>query len=459
MTASGTSSAPDHLTTAIPLSLQQEFFCTLDKGDVTGAFGARHVVGSAWRLHGPLDVETLRHALGDVVERHEMLRTSISRDAGDRHQRVHPATPVRLHVRDLSGTARADRDTRAEEFFNEIESSRYPVRELPHLRAAVGRFDDEDAVLVLVVHHVAADGWSMRVVIRDLALRYAARRGHRVPEPPPVRQYQEYVAWQREVTAGDALEPARAFWREKLRGAQMVTLPADRMPSGDAPAVYANHRSLIGEDVTAAALKLARALRSSPFMVFVSAYNLLLRRLTGIEDMVVGTFSSGRAEESFHGTVGPFLNFLPLRTDLAGCRTFREVVERTRATCLQAYVHDIPFPLIEEEAPGLMEPAAAPGRELIAFEVLQFPPGLEGAPVGDLRYTELRRRVLSETEACDIPDGALWALDVLPSGGTAGSLKFNAGLFDAGTMGELVDQYARVLRSAVTDPDAPVTRI
>ncbi|MGI5328663.1 condensation domain-containing protein [Actinomadura nitritigenes] len=442
----------DELLTGIPLSLQQQFFCALDRGDVRGAFGSRHVASSAWRLRGRLDVRALREALDDVVERHEILRTSIARDAPVPYQTVHPSGPVRLTVRDLPRGPADDLGLRAERWFNGIEVLDHPVAELPHLRAALGRFGADDAVLVLTVHHVAADGWSMRLIMRDLLNRYAHRCGHAVPALPEARQYREYAALPPEEAAGGRLAAARAHWRSRLRGAEMTTVGTDRPPAGQAP-VYGNHRFLLDETVTGRALAVARSSRCTPFMIFMAAYALLLRELTGRDDVVAGTFSSGRSLECFRDTVGPFLNLLPLRIDLSGCASFRDVAARTRAACLDAYTHDIPFELIEEEAPGLMDAVQAPGRELIAFEVLQFPP----APAaGGLAVEEIRRRVLSQEVSCDIPDGGLWALDVLPSGETACSLKLDANAFDAATGEAMARAFERILRSAVTAPEDPL---
>ncbi|GAA3000295.1 condensation domain-containing protein [Actinokineospora diospyrosa] len=437
--------------TRAPLSLQQDFLCTLDKGDVTGALGAKHIVLSAWRVRGPLEVDTLRAALLDLVRRHEMLRTSIVR--GDEpFQVVHPAEPVRLLVEDLSATAQDERDARAERFYSEVETADYPVRELPHLRAALGRFADDDWVLALVVHHIAADGWSMRVLIRDLATRYAARRGHPVEDLPPVRQYREFVAEQPGTLTGPEVERAAAYWRDKLAGAEITTVATDRPVNEDIPAIYADHRSLIDADTTAATLRLAKATHSSPFMLFLGAFTVLLTGKSTSRDVVVGTFSSGRGIGPHQDTIGAFLNFLPLRVDLTGARTFRDVLERTRSTCLQAYVHDIPFPLIDQQAPDLIVPSA--DRDIIAFEVLQFPDGIDGTPVGDLTYSELRDRRVPQPVSCDIPDGALWALDVLPGVGTVSSLKFNTHLFDADTMWSLVHDYTQLLTRCISTPDA-----
>ncbi|MBM7774551.1 hypothetical protein JOD54_004755 [Actinokineospora baliensis] len=439
--------------TRTPLSLQQDFLCTLDKGDVTGALGAKHIVLSAWRVRGPVDVDTLRAALLDLVERHEMLRTEIVR--GDEpFQVVHPAGPPRLVVEDLSGVGESDRDARAELFYSEVETADYPVRELPHLRAALGRFAADDWVLALVVHHIAADGWSMRVLIRDLANRYAARRGHPVEDLPPVRQYREFVAEQPATLTGPEVDRAADYWRDKLAGAEITTVATDRPLREDVPAIYADHRSLISAETTAATLRLAKATHCSPFMLYLGVFSVLLATKSHSRDVVVGTFSSGRGIGPYQDTIGAFLNFLPLRTDLTGAGTFRDVLERVRSTCLQAYVHDIPFPLIDQQAPDLIVPSA--DRDIIAFEVLQFPDGIDGTPIGDLTYLELRDRRVPRPVSCDIPDGALWALDVLPGVGTVSSLKFNTHLYDPDTMWTLVQDYVNTLTRCVSSPDTPL---
>ncbi|HEY3956668.1 MAG TPA: condensation domain-containing protein [Streptosporangiaceae bacterium] len=438
----------------LPLSLQQAFLGSMDRGDDEGSFGAKHIIGHAWRLTGRLDEDALRAALRDVVARHEMLRTAISRGEGAQGQRVHPPGPVRLMVRDLPAGGPADRDREAERFFNEIEAGVYPVRELPHLRAVLGRFDDQDGVLVLVVHHVACDAWSMQVIVRDLATRYAVHRGHAMAALPAVRQYGEFAAWQLARAAAPEMAAECAYWRQKLAGARLTNVPTDRPRRPDVPPAYATHRFDIDAELTAATLRCARALRSSPFMVVTAAYMVLLSQLTGVTDVVVPTFSAGRGEEQFHDTVGAFLNFLPLRADFTGCRTFREVAERVRQTCVEAYTHDIPFPVLVEEAPELMSPMADQSRDIVAFEVFQTPSSMTGEVIGEVGYAEIRKRLLSQPVSSDIPDGALWALDVLPDGVIIGSLKFNTVVFDPGTAWYMIDEFRSVLRRCVTSPEA-----
>ncbi|HET9140754.1 condensation domain-containing protein [Actinophytocola sp.] len=441
--------------TSQTLSLQQEFINALDKGDEMGPFGPAYVLASAWRLRGPLDPAVLSGALDDVVARHEILRTPVARGTSVALPPDPAPGPVSLTVHDLSGTPEADRDRRGEELLNELEGGRYPVTELPFLRATLAVFAPDDAVLVLLVHHIVADGWSMGVLMHDVASLYAVRSGHDVPALPPARQYHEFAAAQRESLADPAVLKAAKYWREHLAGAEMTLIPADR-PFAGKVAAYAAHRFLLDAELTAATARLAKAHRASPFMVFLSAYNLLLRELAGTDDIVAASFSAGRGLGDFHHAVGPFLNFVPLRTKLADCRTFADVLDRTRTTCLGAFSNELPFPLIAMEAPALLASAAEPERDLPAFELLQFPQEASSETVGGLAVTELRRRLLSQEVSCGIPDGIVWALDVLPSGETVSSLKFDSNLFDADTVWGWARAYERILRAAVADPNSPL---
>src|SRR5207248_3533092 len=193
-----------------------------------------------------------QEALFDVVKRHSILHTSLIRGDDPYYETTAPV-PIKLTVSELSGDDPQTREQRAEELIVEVEAGDYPVRELPHLRAFVGRFDADDAVLVLTNHHVASDAWSMRLIIGDIAACYAARKRGETPALPPVPQYPEYAAWQASVPA-ESMRHARAYWRRKLSGATMLGIPSDRPANPEVPDAYATHRFLLGEDVAAAAL-------------------------------------------------------------------------------------------------------------------------------------------------------------------------------------------------------------
>jgi hypothetical protein len=461
MTVSATSRTSAGATERFPLSANQEFLCAFDSGDHQGAFGPRHLVASGWRLQGALDLASLQLALDDVVVRHEGLRTSIVRDQGDHHARVNPASPVTLTITDLQSAAdEAARDRRAHEFLNEVEATgRCSTTEMPLFQAELGRFDDHDAVLVLITHHTVSDGWSMQLLIRDLATFYAARRGLSAPELPEMRQYGDYAVWQEQQLASAAADRARDFWRGKLAGGQFLSLPTDRVRSPDVTAVYSVYRYLIDAEVTTAVVAFAKSMRSSPFMVLYSAFNLFLHRRTGINDIVAPIITSGRTEPEFNETVGPFFNFIPVRTDVSDCTTFRDLVHNSRAACLETLSYELPFGHIAAQAEAdLMAPFLLPDGVVSAFEVFQFSVAMEGELIGDVRYTDMRRRLISHANTTDIPDGVLWALDMNPAGDIVGAVRFNRHAFDESSIVGMVDEYRELLRTSLAFPDSPLNR-
>ncbi|GAT67114.1 hypothetical protein HS048_22070 [Planomonospora sp. ID91781] len=443
----------------IPLSFHQEFLCAFDTGTTEGPFGPRYHVVGAWRLRGELDLGALEAALRDVVDRHEALRTVIVRDRGRPYQSVLAPCPPELSVRDLRGCAPEERERRAEELLNEVESETNDAGELPLIRAVVGRFDDTDAVLVLNAHHTAADAWSIDVILRDLLACHAARARGAAPDLPPVPQYRDHARHERENAAGPAAAAARAYWRERLRDASITALRTDRPRSAGAPKATSWHRFAVDAEVASATVSLAGELKSSPFMVLFAAYQVFLRGLTGTDDLVVPTFTPGRGNARFHETVGSFINFLPLRTDLSGCETVRDVVRRTRQTCLGAYSHDIPFVQILEEAPALMAPVASDDLQVSAFQAISSPYLAADERAGGLRYSKLWRRTLSQEVGSDVPDGILWTLHIGPSNDMVGSLGFNGNRFDADTMSGMLADFLRLLRRAVTAPDTALRRL
>jgi hypothetical protein len=445
----------DTQTSRIPFSANQEFTFMFDEGDSDGQFGPRNHLVHGWRVHGRIDVEVLRAALDDLVERHEMLRTSIVLGDDERYQKVLPPGPVELTVRDLPAGPAA-REERAEELLIGIESRTLDIEVLPHLRAVFARFTADDGVLVLQVHHSIADGWSMRLLMRDLMTLYTARKAG-LPIPDRPRQYREYVLAQREALDHADSGEARKYWRDRLRDAEVFALRTDRPESTTAPKLTSIHRHLITAEVVAAIRDLARKTRTTPFMVCLSALEIAFSRMSGRTDVVVPTFTPGRDDGRFDETVGTFFNFLPLRTDIAGCRTFREVLARTRRTCVESYAYDIPFVQIFEEAPDLMNPAGDENSALCVFQFFPFPYALDGERIGDVRLSEIRRRLVSQPVGCDVPDGILWTLNLHPDGDIIGHLQFRRNRFDDATATRLEQEFTRILTDGVTAPDAPLT--
>ncbi|OKJ97277.1 condensation domain-containing protein [Streptomyces sp. CB02400] len=452
----------------IPLSYNQQFLRAFDKGETDGAFGHRHTLVCGWRVTGAVDTDALQRALDDVVERHEVLRTAVVGDDEGGHQVVHPPAPVALEVTDLPDADDTPRDVRAEEFLNDLDAAPYPVRELPHLRAFLGRFDTTDAVLVLATHHTSTDAWSLQVLMRDLVAAYRARAAGATADLGEVAQYREFARYQQENADSSRIDQARAYWRERLAGAEITGITSDRPAQADLPSAYGVHRFVFDTELSKKVVEFARAERCTPFMVLAAAYSVLLRRRTGTTDVVFPTFSSGRYEERFADSVGPFFNFVPIRIDTGDCTTLADVLDRSRAACVGAYRNEIPFARIAEDSPALLAPFADGFLAVVAFEVLQSAFPLDGEDGGDgkdgkgtegPRFTEIRRRTLSQQVSSAIPDGGLWAMDVLPGGELAGSLKFDHNRFDERTARELVEQFRHLLTVLSGAPQTPLAKL
>src|SRR5512146_1890449 len=307
-----------------PLSLQLDFLRLMGDGGESGPFGPRYTIVHGWRIFGRIDTGALTASLADVVVRHEALRTKIVLDEGG-YQLICPPAAVALSLTELGAVSPADRDTAAENFINQVEEGVPVGDEVPRLRAALGRFDRDDAVLVLSAHHSVVDGWSMQVLMRDLTACYAARAAGREPALPPVRQYRDYAAWQLGRLAGG-----------EVAGAQIVPLPTDR-PRPDAAHTTGWYRFLLAERFRTGILHAAKRHRSSPFIVLMAAFMSVIRDRTGETDLVIPTMLTGRDPGWTEDVIGTFYNFVPVRADLSGCRAFGDIVARVRASCVAAY--------------------------------------------------------------------------------------------------------------------------
>jgi hypothetical protein len=441
------------------LSLNQKFLCSLDHGETAGALSQWYAITSGLRLRGNLDVGALSAALDDVVARHEILHTILRKDDDGWYQHLYPPGPVSLEVRGVGSADLADSaDRAAYDLLDDVEAEPFSHREVPLLRAVLGRLGADDHVLALTTHHIASDAWSMQVIITDLAACYAARTAGRVPGLPGACQYREFAAWQR-ATEKSWTGAARGHWRDRLLGARLHALPADRaLPEGAADP-YSVHRFVIGRELTQAAARVARSTRSSLFVVLLAAYNVLASQLTGESDLAVPIFTAGRNERHFASVVGPLYNFLPIRTDLGGCDSFADVIARTRASCLQAYANDIPFLLIQAQADDLMGSCGDDRLAVSAFEMFP-PPALAGIErAGDVRYSELRSGRRSRPVGASTPKGILWALDHLRSGELAALIRFSRDRFDEGAMAKIAAQYCHVLSASVAEPAAQLVRL
>jgi amino acid adenylation domain-containing protein len=426
----------------LPLSFAQERLWFLHRLEPESAV---YNVPTALRLSGALDAAALERALGEVVRRHETLRTTFAEDDGRPVQVIHPFAGFTLPVDDLAGLgadgARAAARRRAAD-----EAAR-PFdlgADLP-FRAALLRLGDDEHVLLLTFHHVASDGWSTGVLARELAALYAAyREGRASPLPDLPVQYADDAAWQRAHLRGEALERPLAWWRERLAGAPaLLELPTDR----PRPAVR-THQGALEPVALPAALAdrlraLARAEGATPFMVILAAFQALLGRQAGTDDVVVGSPVAGRTRGEVEGLIGFFVNTLVLRTGLGGDPSFRALLGRVRQATLGAYDHQsLPFEKLVEELRPERSLAHAP-----LFQVTFALDQGEGAwqELADVRVEELPPAV--ELVKFDLSLALAWR-----EGGLGGYLAYSTELFGPATVRRLLARLERVLEQVSADP-------
>jgi amino acid adenylation domain-containing protein len=414
-----------------PLSFAQEPLWFLDQLVPGNPF---FNMPSAYRLAGPLDVEALRRAFDEIVERHDVLRTTFPAPGGRPFQRVAPPAPVPLEVEDVGSEEEAQR-LAAEEAALPFDLERGPV-----LRARLLRLGSEDHVLLVTVHHIVADGWSTGVLLRELTALYA---GGTLPALPV--QYADYARWQRQWLEGEVLEAHLRFWQAHLAGAPpALELPADR-PRPDLPSYRGGmERFDIPAGVSARLRVLGRSLGATLQMTLLAAYKVLLARWTGSGDIVVGVTAAGRGRAELEDLVGLFVNTLALRTDLAGDPPFDVVVRCVRQTVLDAFAHqEAPFDKVVERIKPPRDLRRNPVVQ-VAFEFQDHTP--VPAVLGAVALTDVGGYTGAElggvvTARLDVE---LFVVEAA-HGSLGGTLVYATDLFDPGTMARFAEEYRRLL--------------
>ena len=307
----------------------------------------------ALRLRGALDVGALGESLSEIVRRHDALRTSFPVREGLPVQVISPTRQVPLPEIDLRSLP--DGEAREREASREaaLEASRpFDLAKGPVLRAKLLRLAEEECVLIVTMHHIVSDGWSVDVLMRELAALYDAfRQGQPSPLLELPIQYADYAVWQKKWLRGDVLDSQLAYWKKKLEGIPaLLELPTDRPRSMALSGRGATLSATLPSEILQGLSTLAVREGATLFMALLAAFQALLVRYTGQEDVPVGFPIAGRTQVETEGLIGFFVNTLILRGDLSGDPTFRQLLARTRDTALEAYAHqDLPFEKLVEE--------------------------------------------------------------------------------------------------------------
>ncbi len=431
----------------LPASFAQERLWFLDQ--LAPGSPAYNIAGGV-RLTGDLNVAVLAAGLARIVDRHEVLRTTFAAREGRPVQEIGPAR-ASLPLLDLAVLPASAREAEAARLAREEAARPFDLARGPLLRCTLLRLRAQAAGiehrLLISLHHVVGDGWSMGVLVRELGEQYRsglAGEAARLPVLPV--QYADFAAWQRTWLAGEELERQTAFWRDRLAGAPAaLDLPVDR-PRPPVQSHAGSHVALtLPASLRTGLEALARRRGATPFMVLLAAFDALLLRTTGQDDLVVGTPVAGRTRREIEDLIGFFVNTLPLRTDLAGDPDFGTALGRVRQSVLSAFTHqDLPFEkLVEALAPERDRSRSPLFQVMLAFQASALAgldlPGLAAEPFAS------SLKIAKFDLTLDLGESA--------AGGYAGRLEYCRDLFDRTTIERLAGRLRVLLEAIATDPD------
>jgi amino acid adenylation domain-containing protein/FkbH-like protein len=430
----------------LPLSSVQERLWFLDQ---VSPGSHAYNVPVALRVKGPLDTFALQRALGEVVRRHEALRTTFANESGELVQVIAPSLPLEIEVTNLESVPVEERRAQAEAWLNKEAQQPFDLARGPLIRMKLARLGVADHVLSVVMHHSISDGWSLTIFFQELETFYRAfAAGKPAPALPdlPV-QYADFAHWQRQWMQGAKLEQELAYWKNKLTGAPAsVALPVDRAePASGASARAGRFVETFSRETAEALGTFSHRENATPFMVLMTALAITFEKWARQQDMIIGTVVAGRTRREVENVIGCFMNFLPIRTQIGGDETGHGLLAKVRAVVLEAQGHqDCPFEKIVE--------AVNPERRLnqnplynVALLLQNFPEQLfkgeqlEVAPMrADVEAAQLDLRFEAEFNGQNL------------------SLvcEYKTELFKPGTIEQLLASYRGVLEQLLKNPAA-----
>jgi surfactin family lipopeptide synthetase A len=399
------------------------------------------------RFREAVDLNDLEWSLSELVRRHEILRTAFPEVDGRPVQAIQPPRPCSIPCIDLTGLSGAALAKEIERHKTSNGRDRFDMTRGPLWRAVLLRLSEEDYRLLFTQHHVITDRWSLGVLVAELrALYRISRKEMSSPLPDLPIQYADFSVWQRQWLQGDVLEEHLSYWKERLNGTlPMVELPLDR----PRPAVQTHSgswESVVFPAALAGKLKeLSRGKGATLFMTLLAAFQVLIHRYTGLDDVIVGSPIAGRNQRVTEGLIGFFVNTLILRTDLSGDPSFGELLGRVRQVALGAYVHqDIPFEKLVEEL--------RPERNFNLNPFFQLMIALQNAPLD-----EKADDVTFSAAGGSMMDLTLFLVDAEP--GLIATAEYNADLFDRSTVVRLLEHYRCLLEDIVANPDRRISQL
>ncbi|HET7463284.1 MAG TPA: amino acid adenylation domain-containing protein, partial [Longimicrobium sp.] len=416
-----------------------------------GGAGTAYHIPTGLRLRGELDRDALVRALDRIVARHEVLRTTFVQADGEPEQRIAPESRFPLLDHDPAGHPQPEAELRR--VMREEAAAPFDLARGPLIRGRLVRLAADDHVLLVTMHHIVSDGWSMGVLTRELSALYAAfTRGDPDPLSPLAVQYADYAAWQRRWVEGEVLQRQAEYWRTTLAGApELLQLPADRPRPARQDHAGAAIRIELGEELTAGLKALGERHETTLFMTLLAGWSAVLGRLSGQEDVVIGTPAANRGRAEIEGLIGLFVNTLALRVDLSGAPSVAELLARVKETALAAQQHpDIPFEQVVE--------VVQPARSLAHTPLFQVMLAWQNVPAGELELPGLRLSPARPSEQVTAKlDLTLSLAEV--DGRIAGAVEYATALFDRETVERWTGYLRRALEAMAAEDGAAVERL
>jgi Condensation domain len=403
------------------------------------------------RLMGKLDVAALEQSFKEVVKRHEILRTTFTLVEGQPSQIIHLNDTFNVLVIDLQQLTPERREIEAIALAQKESQYSFNLAKGSLIRVTLLKLSETEHILLLTLHHIVADGWSIGVLIREIKALYEAfSKGNSSPLPDLPIQYADFAVWQRNWLQGEQLKAQLAYWKQQLNDISILELPRDR----DRPKVqtYCGARESLCLDkyLTKKLKNLYKTEGITLFMVLLAAFQTLLHWYARQEDIVIGTDIANRNQPEVLGSIGFFVNQLVLRTNFAGNPTFAELLLRVREMTLDAYTHqDVPFDILVD--------ALKPKRELNRSPFFQVKFILENTPTSSLELMGLTATHLNVTKKTTQLDLLLELAET--EKGIVGALEYNTDLFDATTIRSMAKHYDALLSEIAINPQIELNEL
>ncbi|AVH69209.1 non-ribosomal peptide synthetase [Nostoc sp. 'Lobaria pulmonaria (5183) cyanobiont'] len=433
----------------LPLSFAQQRLWFLAQLEPDSSF---YNIPAAVRLKGELNIKALQQSLNEILRRHEALRTNFQTVEGQAIAVISEVKPLRLPTIDISELPLAQQEVEIRQQAAQEAQQPFDISSDYLLRVKLLRLDEQEHIVLLTMHHIASDGWSVGVLVQELATLYPSFCNHQ-PSPLPELpiQYVDFAAWQRQWLEAEVLQSQISYWRQQLEDApKVLELPTDYLRPAIGTFRGATYSFELSYELSVALNKLSQQQGSTLFMTLLAAFQTLLWRYTGQEDIVVGSPIANRNRAEIEGLIGFFVNTLVLRTNLTGNPSFEELLKRVREVALGAYAHqDLPFELLVEQL--------QPQRDLSHTPLFQVMFVLQNAPMSALELPDLTLSPVESDSNTAKFDLTLYMSET--ESGLVGNLEYNTDLFAENSIQRMAAHLQTLLSGIVTNPQASLSEL